>query len=236
MRLLAAINRAWSSLMGEPRLMTETEWLTSVNPVPMLEYLGRNASVRKLRLFACACCRRHWPAFVDEAARAAVDTAERQAEGNLTVEQWQAARAQAELIRGTHFWSGDRFAIQHTALQTLDEDAWQAAFYTSASISVMLDRAASDQEDVAECVSLRCLFGNPFRPVVPDPNWLSWQGGLLVAMARRMDQHRDFKDMLALADALEEAGCTDGDMLNHCRQPGEHVHGCWVVDLILGKM
>jgi hypothetical protein len=41
--------------------------------------------------------------------------------------------------------------------------------------------------------------------------------------------------LAVLADALEEAGCIDADILNHCRQPGEHVRGCWVVDLLLGK-
>ncbi|HEY7314026.1 MAG TPA: hypothetical protein VH643_32045 [Gemmataceae bacterium] len=235
MRLLAAVNRAWTYLMGEPRLLTETEWLTSVNPVPMLEYLGRNASGRKLRLFACACCRRHWPAF-DESARAAVEAAERQAEGSITVEQWQAACAEARRVLGTYFWSGDRFAIQHTALQTLDEDAWQAAFLTSAGFTVILDRATSDREDVAECASLRCLFGNPFHPVVCDPAWLSWHDGLVVSIARRIDHDRDFTDMPVLADALEEAGCTDAEILNHCCHPGEHVRGCWVVDLLLGKM
>ena len=41
--------------------------------------------------------------------------------------------------------------------------------------------------------------------------------------------------MPELADALEEAGCTDVEILSHCREPGEHVRGCWVVDLLLGK-
>jgi hypothetical protein len=41
--------------------------------------------------------------------------------------------------------------------------------------------------------------------------------------------------MPILADALEDAGCDNADILNHCRQPGEHVRGCWVVDLVLGR-
>ena len=41
--------------------------------------------------------------------------------------------------------------------------------------------------------------------------------------------------MPILADALEDAGCTNQDILNHCRGGGEHVRGCWVVDLLLGK-
>lgn len=38
-----------------------------------------------------------------------------------------------------------------------------------------------------------------------------------------------------LADALEEAGCTNQDMLSHCRNGGTYVRGCWVLDLLLGK-
>lgn len=82
---------------------------------------------------------------------------------------------------------------------------------------------------------IRELFGNPFHPITIDPAWLTWHGGLLVSMARRMYDSRDFRDMPVLADALEEAGCTNQDILSHCRSEGEHVRGCWVIDLILGR-
>jgi hypothetical protein len=42
--------------------------------------------------------------------------------------------------------------------------------------------------------------------------------------------------MAILADALEEAGCTDQGILTHCRQPGEHIRGCWVVDLVRSQL
>jgi hypothetical protein len=55
-------------------------------------------------------------------------------------------------------------------------------------------------------------------------------------MANRIYDSRDFRDMPVLADALEEASCTEADILGHCRQQGAvHVRGCWVVDLLLGK-
>jgi len=41
--------------------------------------------------------------------------------------------------------------------------------------------------------------------------------------------------LIVLADALEDAGCDNADILNHCRHLGEHVRGCWLVDLLLGK-
>jgi hypothetical protein len=83
---------------------------------------------------------------------------------------------------------------------------------------------------------LRDLIGPlPFRPVSLDPARLSWHDGLLVSMSRQMYDSRDFSDMPVLGDALEEAGCTDADILGHCRSAGEHVRGCWIVDLLLGK-
>jgi hypothetical protein len=82
---------------------------------------------------------------------------------------------------------------------------------------------------------LREVVGNPFRPVTLDPAWMTWHGGLLVSMAQGMYDSRDFSDMPVLADALEEAGCRDQNVLGHCRSGGEHVRGCWVVDAIIGK-
>jgi hypothetical protein len=82
---------------------------------------------------------------------------------------------------------------------------------------------------------LRDIFGNPFHPATIEASWLQWRAGTLVKMAKTIYDERTFADLPVLADALEEAGCTDTDILSHCRQPGEHVRGCWVVDLLLGK-
>jgi hypothetical protein len=90
-------------------------------------------------------------------------------------------------------------------------------------------------EEREQCGLLRDLFGNPFHPTTLNLTWLSWHDGLLVSMACQMYESRDFNDMPVLADALEEAGCDNAEILTHCRQPGEHVRGCWVVDLVLGK-
>ncbi len=76
------------------------------------------------------------------------------------------------------------------------------------------------------------IFGNPFRPVSFSP---FWRTDTSVALAAQMYESRDFSVMPILADALQDAGCDHDDILNHCRQPGEHVRGCWVVDLLLGK-
>ncbi len=68
-----------------------------------------------------------------------------------------------------------------------------------------------------------------------EPRWLTWNHGTMPTVARRIDEERTFHDLPILADALEDAGCASDDLLNHCRSGGEHVRGCWAVDLLLGN-
>jgi hypothetical protein len=82
---------------------------------------------------------------------------------------------------------------------------------------------------------LQEIFGNSFQPVSVPRTWLSWENGSIPKLAQAIYADRTFECLPILADALEEAGCTDAAMLGHCREPGEHVRGCWVVDLLLGK-
>jgi hypothetical protein len=92
--------------------------------------------------------------------------------------------------------------------------------------------AALNQADAVVVRLLRDIFGNPFRPVSFSP---AWRTDTAVALARQMYESRDFGAMPILADALQDAGCDDADILEHCRGPGPHVRGCWVVDLVLDK-
>jgi hypothetical protein len=82
---------------------------------------------------------------------------------------------------------------------------------------------------------IRCLFGNPFRSPFLDNAWLTWNGGTIPKLAQVIYDNRRFAELPILADALEEAGCDNADVLSHCRSEGPHVRGCWVVDLLLGK-
>lgn len=76
------------------------------------------------------------------------------------------------------------------------------------------------------------VFSNPFRPVTLDPRWRT---APVTTLAQAIYDERAFDRMPILADALEDAGCHDAAILDHCRGPGPHVRGCWAVDLLTGK-
>jgi hypothetical protein len=78
-------------------------------------------------------------------------------------------------------------------------------------------------------------FGNPFTWPALDLAWRQWNDRCVERIARVIYDERAFDRLPILADALEDAGCDNADILNHCRSGGEHVRGCWVVDLLLGK-
>jgi hypothetical protein len=86
---------------------------------------------------------------------------------------------------------------------------------------------------------LRDVLGNPFRPVALDRTCLTAD---VLALAPAAYEQRilpggelDAQRLAVLADALEEAGCTCAELLDHLRDPGPHVRGCWAVDAVLTR-
>ena len=94
------------------------------------------------------------------------------------------------------------------------------------------ESVANSKDMAAHCGLVREVFGNPFRLVTLDRAWLT---STVTALAQAIYDERAFDRLPILADALEDAGCGNQDILGHCRGPGPHVRGCWVVDLLLGK-
>jgi hypothetical protein len=82
---------------------------------------------------------------------------------------------------------------------------------------------------------LRDIFGNPFRRLQIEPSWLQANGGAVSQIAQAIYNQRDFDSLPILADVLEEGGCTNTDLQAHCRMPGDHVRGCWLIDALLGN-
>lgn len=93
----------------------------------------------------------------------------------------------------------------------------------------------SDQGGPSHSDRLRCIFGNPFRRVSISPAWLTWNGGMVPKFAQTIYDERRFEDLPILGDMLEDAGCTNEDVLSHLRTPSPHGRGCWAVDILLGK-
>jgi hypothetical protein len=82
---------------------------------------------------------------------------------------------------------------------------------------------------------LREVIGNPFQPLPLDRSWIEWNDKAVRVLAREIDLERRYAELPVLADALQEAGCSDEAILSHCRSAETHVRGCWVVDCLLEK-
>jgi hypothetical protein len=220
--------------------MTEAEWLACTDPQKMLEFLRGKASDRKLRLFAVSCCRRIWHLFTEMPSRRAVEEAERYADGAASREELEAAgrplryqpgialhRQAPKNTSAAALWAGWTPLITWTDLH---DAVGRSAGYAARA------KGSGKGQRGAQAALLRDLVGPlPFRPVAVNPAWLTWNDGTVARLAKGIYEGHRFADLPILADALEEAGCTDADILAHLRGPGPHVLGCWVLDAILGN-
>ncbi len=235
-------------ILSDSNPMTEEDWVVGDHQQKMLALLvSRHASERKLRLFACACCRRIWNQYKrSEPSRRAVEVAERYADGQATEGELHIAKEAAQ-----NAWAATRMSVvqgqaRRAATYAASKNIEQLAYTATAaymgvfqSREVEVREAAQQAERNTIPERIRCVFDNPFRPVTLNP---AWQTPNVVALATAAYDERimpsgtlDTARLAVLADALEEAGCGNEDILNHLRQTGVHVRGCWVVDLILGK-
>jgi hypothetical protein len=215
--------------------MTEQEWLASTSSQELLNYLYGQGSERKKRLLACACCRSIWRLLHDERSRTAVQRAEAFADGMVALADLEKGRMDADDAVDE---SSDR--AEEAARIAAQESCWPQMHGENRdddfALHVACDAAHATcnvaTEFAAQAPIVRDIFGNPFRPVTVNP---TWRTSNVTTLAQSIYDDRAFDRLPILADALEDAGCDNADILNHCRQPGEHVRGCWIVDLLLGK-
>jgi hypothetical protein len=218
--------------------MTEREWDRAVYPVAGLHYFASRRplpSQRKLRLFACACVRRVWHLLDDDRSRRAVEAAELYADDQVTLRKLAGACRAARQVDGAA-GSAAAAAAALNLHQLVSRDQGPQLTHVVAAAAEASQAGGSSsgklrRQQKAQAELLRDIFGNPFRPVTFSPDWRT---DTAVALARTMYESRDFSAMPILADALQDAGCDNADVLDHCRGPGPHVRGCWVVDLVLG--
>ena len=206
--------------------MTAPEWQTAIEPQAMLEFLQTCGLVskRKLRLFAVACSRRIWD-WIDVPGRCAVEVAEKYADGIAGPEELRAARLACH-------GAGDQ-AAWYAAATNPTIAARNSARSAQAGVANNALIGSEAAELLAQAALLRDIFGPiPFQPLSVDPSWLT---AAVVELAQAIYDDKSFDRMPILADALEEAGCGNEEILIHCRKPGPHVRGCWVVNGVLRK-
>ena len=226
--------------------MTEADWLAAEFFPPMLDHIRDSISTRKSLLFGIALCRRIWDRLPFDDCRLLIEAVERLADHPQVNEEEYSVAAEVDTLFTK---------LQEGYLRVHEADEHTRGSYLAAlSCGGIWFDATSSVQSVAECVAiavagdneglaweaerqaqarlLKELFGNPFRPVAFGP---AWRSETVSALAAGIYADRAFDRMPILADALEEAGCDHPDVLAHCRGPGPHARGCWVVDLVLGK-
>jgi len=243
------------TVLTRGELMNDAKWLQCNSPMPMLDFLQGRISDRKLRLFAVACCRPYWH-LLDARKRRAIEILERYADGGSTdkevrelarlfdksdSEPAQLAVANAVMSLLNPLLPADAtrdamFAAHHAARAAGKEAGlgWESSHEEGGAEhrESLPGAVARAQESQAQCRLLRDIVGDPFRPVAVDH---AWNVPAVAARARTIYESRTFDRMLELALSLANAGCADNGILEHCRTPGPHVRGCWVLDVILGK-
>jgi hypothetical protein len=230
--------------------MTEAEWgRTNTNPIGMLEFVRDKASDRKFCLFTTAYCR-SVRALLRRPTRSQVEFAEAVADGVAARGRWPPGplreKGTQRLKRSLNLlalnalgyccgmgFSGDVEPELNPGAAAVE--ALRMSVYDVIGELIKAGRLDPDwptQVFSGPCTAIRDIFGSSFRPIACSADWRT---ATAVALGRQMYESRDFGAMPILADALQEAGCDNPDILDHCRGSGPHVRGCWVVDLVLGR-
>ena len=234
--------------------MTEVEWLEAADPEAVAEFVYQSASNRQLRLIACGCCRMMWDWLSDERSRAAVEVSERFADGLASSDELGHASYYAEAAlfaidakverysreqRAIRCgWLNPEDAVEEKGIRRREGDA--VSFEVARLAAVCAEQSAAAPpwillyrpEPIFSFAVVHDVMGNPFRRVAFDP---AWRTSDAVLLARGIYDECAFDRLPVLAGALQDAGCSNEDILNHCCGSGPHVRGCRVVDLVLGK-
>jgi hypothetical protein len=230
--------------------VTEAEWLACEYPFALLKVVAPTADPRKLRLFVCACCARMLAATPQdrrllrdyyagsfEQLERALGVVEQFADGLVGADALEQAREDARdsmYVPGHIDYGGEtglwREVAVVAAAAAADE---QLPKVLGVACLRAADGAGFAEEERWQAAVLRDVFGNPFRPVEFDP---MWRTDTAQTLARHIYAAREFGTLPILADALQDAGCENEDVLNHCRDLTHvHVRGCWVLDAVLDK-
>jgi hypothetical protein len=244
--------------------MSELDWPEGRDLQPLLISLYGKVRPRKLRLCAVAFCRRIAHLLPNENSRRGIEVAERYADRLATRQELASAHADAESACRAIEWVIPTYGVATSRSYATQALLWTtrptkrqyadrvadraAAAVASAALAHEMPRpvlgtqtyydrwtTAHAGECSAQLRLLRDILGNSLRPPCIAPEWLAWNGGTVTRLAAAVYDERAFDRLPVLADALEDAGCADQEVLSHLRGPGPHVRGCWALDLLLGK-
>jgi hypothetical protein len=232
---------------GGAPLMTRQQWLAHSDPLLLLDSLG-SANDRRLWLFVCACCRMIPEIAINDQACVALDWAEACAAGRFDRGQlearWQRglpptgdpeADAALQVALFSTGPSGQTMALAAFRLATVARR--RAAEFAGRHPARRAERRAVGRwrrilrQQQGEL--LRCILPNPYGPIAVEPVQSVRRDHRVLAMVRAIYDERLFADVPILADALEDAGYHDPEVLAHSRGPGPHARGCWVLELLL---
>jgi hypothetical protein len=230
-----------------------------------LDELQEKCGERKVGLFAVACCRRVWQYIASERVRTLVENAEQFFDGLASDEapgEAVVALLDEAAWQGDDWSPREEVAVQSAATVLIQATGHSLTYYGDirygderfeefmGGLKGLRAAAAGNRsalrmrrEEARQANLLRDVLGNPFLPPpAVDRAWLSWHNGTTRKLARAIYEERELPGgtldnarLAVLADALEDAGCTNADILDHCRGGGEHVRGCWCLDLLLGR-
>ena len=244
--------------------MLEWQWFGSGDPEAMLRFLGSRPDEgdddgargvgRKLRLFTFGCCRRvkH---LTDRRVQKSLAVFERSLDGAASDEELrraekaarEACRAADEAPGGVYpatfalalaGSAGPLHEVVTGAVSAAKEAETAAAMaaegkhYRPCDPATSAYRLAGSAERAYQIALVHDIFGNPYHPETLDPSWRTQD---VAALARDIYREEAFAQMPTLADLLEDAGCDGAAILAHCRGPGPHARGCWVVELVVHK-
>jgi hypothetical protein len=224
--------------LQEGRTMTEDEWLnaTRFEQLYSAALAAPNWSFRKETLFSVACCLRVLAAYPDQCVTALLLDFEHRALTPPLLPNYDDALSNHVIA----YYDGEQSILNDQFANALGQTARGYILQVAECCAGAMGRGNSilpteidfdPDEQRAQALLIRDIVGNPFRSVTFNP---AWRTDTAIALARTMYDSRDFGAMPILADALQDVGCENEQVLNHCREPGPHVRGCWVCDAVLG--
>jgi hypothetical protein len=227
--------------------MDERLWNACTESAALLDYVATFASASQLRWMACGFVRRHWPLLRFVRQQNAIRFAERWAAGQANGEDGPALLESLQLdainapMFETHLFQAAVDVLQESALEAarlcrermIQHAAQEAAYETPpGSNESRYIQQARVAESHGQCDVVREIIANPFRPLSLQRHWLRHQDGAAAHLLLLIRSEQRFTDLAILADALEDAGCSEQALLEHLRQPQGHLGGCWALEAL----